>query len=88
MATILTSPATKGVEELLGTAAVRRAFAFFDAHGNEIIEEHIRICSIPAPPFGESARAEYLATEEALRGVLLSLVSDVAIAYMDLRELD
>jgi multidrug efflux system outer membrane protein len=36
----------------------------------------------------ESARAEYLATEEARRGVLLSLVSDVAIAYMDLRELD
>ena len=36
----------------------------------------------------ESARAEYLATEEALHGVLLSLASDVAIAYMDLRELD
>ena len=36
----------------------------------------------------ESARAEYLATEEARRGVLLSLVSDVAIAYIELRELD
>ena len=36
----------------------------------------------------EAARAEYLATEEARRGVLLSLVSDVAIAYMELRELD
>lgn len=60
MATILTSSAAKGVEELLGTEAVRRAFAFFDAHGNETIEEHIRICSIPAPPFGETARAEYL----------------------------
>jgi multidrug efflux system outer membrane protein len=36
----------------------------------------------------ESARAEYLATEEGRRGVLLSLVSDVAVAYMDLRELD
>jgi len=36
----------------------------------------------------EAARAEYLATEEARRGVLLSLVSDVAVAYMDLRELD
>ena len=36
----------------------------------------------------ESARAQYLATEEARRGVLLSLVSDVAITYMDLRELD
>jgi outer membrane protein, multidrug efflux system len=36
----------------------------------------------------EAARAQYLATEEARRGVLLSLVSDVAIAYFDLRELD
>ena len=36
----------------------------------------------------EAARADYLATEEARRGVLLSLISDVASAYFDLRELD
>jgi multidrug efflux system outer membrane protein len=36
----------------------------------------------------EAARAQYLATEEGRRGVLLSLVSDVAVAYMELRELD
>ena len=36
----------------------------------------------------ESARAQYLATEEARRGVLLSLASEVAVAYLDLRELD
>ena len=36
----------------------------------------------------ESARAAYLATEEGRRGVLLSLVSDVAVAYIELRELD
>jgi len=36
----------------------------------------------------EAALAAYLATEEARRGILLSLVSDVAIAYIDLRELD
>jgi multidrug efflux system outer membrane protein len=36
----------------------------------------------------EAAKAQYLATEEARRGVLLSLVSDVATAYFDLRELD
>jgi multidrug efflux system outer membrane protein len=36
----------------------------------------------------EAARARYLATEEARRGVLLALVSDVAIAYFELRELD
>jgi multidrug efflux system outer membrane protein len=36
----------------------------------------------------ESARAQYLASEEARRGVLLTLLSDVATGYLDLRELD
>src|SRR6266850_540290 len=36
----------------------------------------------------QAALAAYLATEEGRRGILLSLVSDVAIAYIDLREMD
>ena len=36
----------------------------------------------------EAAKAQYLATEEARRGVLLSLVSDVARTYFRIRELD
>ncbi|HUM01029.1 MAG TPA: efflux transporter outer membrane subunit [Thermoanaerobaculia bacterium] len=36
----------------------------------------------------EAARARYLATEEARRGVVLSLVSDVARTYFTLLELD
>ncbi|HSP94996.1 MAG TPA: efflux transporter outer membrane subunit [Thermoanaerobaculia bacterium] len=36
----------------------------------------------------EAAKAQYLATEDARRGVLLSLVSDVARTYFLLRELD
>jgi multidrug efflux system outer membrane protein len=36
----------------------------------------------------ESARADYLAAEAARRGVLLTLVSDVAEAYFELLELD
>jgi multidrug efflux system outer membrane protein len=36
----------------------------------------------------EGARARFLATEEARRGVMLSLVSDVAIGYFRLRALD
>lgn len=36
----------------------------------------------------EAAKAQYLASEEARRGVLLSLVSDVAATYFQLRELD
>jgi multidrug efflux system outer membrane protein len=36
----------------------------------------------------EAAKAEYLSSEDARRGVLLSLVSDVAKTYFTLRELD
>jgi len=36
----------------------------------------------------EAAKAQYLATEEARRGVFLSLLSDVSTAYFELRELD
>ena len=36
----------------------------------------------------EAARAQYLASEEARRGVLLSLVSEVATSYFELLELD
>ena len=36
----------------------------------------------------EAAKAQYMASEEARKGVLLSLVSDVALAYFQLRELD
>jgi multidrug efflux system outer membrane protein len=36
----------------------------------------------------ESARAQYLATEEGRRGVVVSLVSSVAQAYLELLELD
>jgi len=36
----------------------------------------------------EAARAQYLATEEGRRGVMLSLVSDVAQAYFELLDLD
>ena len=41
---------------------MRRAFQFFEERAFEITEEHIAICEIPAPPFGEAPRAEYLAT--------------------------
>jgi multidrug efflux system outer membrane protein len=36
----------------------------------------------------EAAKAQYLASEEARRGVALALVSEVAAAYFDLRQLD
>jgi tripeptide aminopeptidase len=49
------------IGELLRAQSVRRAFQFFDQRAAEITDEHARICSIPAPPFGERERALYLA---------------------------
>jgi tripeptide aminopeptidase len=39
---------------------VTRALRFFETHADAITEEHVRICSVPASPFGEQQRAEYL----------------------------
>lgn len=39
---------------------VARAFRFFETNAEAITAEHIRICSIPATPFNEQERAEYL----------------------------
>lgn len=51
---------TVAVDDLRGFLQVQQAIAFIESHLDEITEEHIRICSIPASPFGERERAEYL----------------------------
>ena len=48
------------IRDLIGSTEVQRAFEFIDSHLEEITEEQIRICSIPAPPFAEQERAKYL----------------------------
>jgi tripeptide aminopeptidase len=48
------------IAELLRSPDLQRAFQFIDSHLEEITQEQIRISSIPAPPFGEKERAEYL----------------------------
>ncbi len=48
------------VRELFASTGVQRAFQFFEKRADEITNDHIAICSIPAPPFGEKARAEHL----------------------------
>ena len=60
MATLLTSPAMKIAEELLAAEKVQRAFREFDTYADELTQEQIDICEIPAPPFLERKRAEYL----------------------------
>ena len=50
----------KSVAQLMSTPHVARALRFFETNAAAITEEQIRICSIPASPFGERERAEYL----------------------------
>lgn len=49
----------KSVAQLMATPHVARALRFFETQADAITEEQIRICSIPASPFGEQERAEY-----------------------------
>jgi tripeptide aminopeptidase len=48
------------VRGLLASERVRRAFRFFEERAVEIDETHAALCAIPAPPFGERERAEFL----------------------------
>jgi acetylornithine deacetylase/succinyl-diaminopimelate desuccinylase-like protein len=57
------------VRDLLASARVRRAFEFFAARAEDITREQAAICEIPAPPFGEEARAEYLAARFRQHGL-------------------
>ena len=59
MSSALTSPSL-AIKHLLSSAEVARAFRFFETNAEAITAEHIRICSIPASPFNEQERAEYL----------------------------
>ena len=54
---------------MLSSPAVERAFSFFERNAEGITDEQIRICSIPAPPFGERERAEYLAEKFSTLGL-------------------
>lgn len=60
MSSIATLTPESIVRELRATDGIVRAFRFFELHASEFLEEQIRICSIPATPFGERERAEYL----------------------------
>jgi tripeptide aminopeptidase len=48
------------VRGLLASERVRRAFRFFAERAAEFDAEHAALCEIPAPPFGEGERAEFL----------------------------
>lgn len=54
----LSSNAT--IDELLSRTEVSAAFDYFDKHLDAFTGEQIRISEIPAPPFAEEQRAQYL----------------------------
>lgn len=60
MTPALTVSPAKSIEALLALPGVKRAFAFFEEQAAQITADQIRICSIPAPPFGEAERAAHL----------------------------
>src|SRR5262245_20878959 len=45
---------------LASRGQIQEAFSFIEATHDEATAELIRICEIPAPPFKEGARAEYI----------------------------
>jgi tripeptide aminopeptidase len=60
MPSTLTTLPAQSIEELLASPQVHSAFHFFEAHAEAITTDQIAISSIPAPPFAEKERAEYL----------------------------
>jgi len=48
------------VQRVAGLPAVHAAFGWFRAHENELRDRQLELVRVPAPPFGEEARAEWL----------------------------
>lgn len=60
MSTVVASVPAQTIRDLLAAQQVAAAFRIFDETAEDVTEEQIRICSVPASPFGEQRRAEYL----------------------------
>lgn len=72
VSSLKTAP-TRSIRQLSTQPEVEQALRFFETNAAAITDEHISICSIPATPFAEQQRAEYLA--ERFRQLGLSEVS-------------
>jgi tripeptide aminopeptidase len=68
------------IVRLAGAPPVRSAFAWFVSHEAELLERQLELARIPAPPFGEQARSEWLLErflETGLRDVSSDEVGNV-----------
>src|SRR5437763_872397 len=50
----------EGVRLLMSSPEVARGLRWFETNAEAITDEHLRIASVPASPFNEHERAEYL----------------------------
>jgi len=53
--------AERDVARIFALPLVTRAFDWFVTYSQQLVERQVEVTSIPAPPFGERARAEWLA---------------------------
>lgn len=61
LASSLKTAPPQTIRQLSTLPEVEQALRFFETNAEAITEEQIRICSVPATPFAEQPRAEYLA---------------------------
>src|SRR5665213_2205533 len=59
----------QAISQLAGQPAVHRAFQWFHLQEPQLREWHRQVASIPAPPFGEAARASWVAAQFAVLGL-------------------
>jgi tripeptide aminopeptidase len=60
MSAVLQTAPAQTIRDLVATPQVAAGFRFFDNNADAITDQHISICSVPASPFAEQKRAEYL----------------------------
>ncbi len=63
MSSALKTAPTQIIRDLVKSPDVADALRFFETNADAITDEHVRICSIPASPFAEQQRAEYLSVK-------------------------
>src|SRR5712692_8349057 len=83
MASAPTLAPAKTIQQLLVSPVVQHAFQFFEANADEITSDHMEVCSIPAPPFGEAERAQYLSRKLRDIGTVFNAVTDFTVRQIE-----
>ncbi|PWT72877.1 MAG: peptidase M20 [Proteobacteria bacterium] len=65
----LSRAAKQDVARIASLAEVHSAMAWFRSHARDVTEEQLQLTKIPAPPFGEHERAEWLRQRFSLLGL-------------------